>query len=133
MNRSEAMDFIKENQWGVMSTFFPSGTPQLTPVIYALMGDKIQISCTRPRKKTQNLLKNPNAVLCIFMPKFFGPYLTVEGRVEVIEDPDATKNLALYEATRGNPPENVEEFLAERVRAERLIFEMSIDRMYPLD
>ena len=132
MNREEAMDFIKENQWAVMSTFFPGGKTQLTPVIYAVMGDKIHISCTRNRKKTQNLLKNPDAVLCIITPNFFGNYLTVEGRVKVIEDPDAALNLALFEAIRGHPPENVEEFLAQRIRDQRLIFEMSIDRMYPV-
>ncbi|MFQ5896105.1 MAG: PPOX class F420-dependent oxidoreductase [Nitrospinota bacterium] len=133
MKRKEAMAFIARNHWAVMSTFFPRGTPQLTPVVYALMGDKIRISCTRYRKKTKNLLRNPHAVLCIITPKFFGDYLTVEGRVSVVEDPDATQNAALYEAINGKPPDDLEEYLAERIRDQRLILEMTIERLYPLE
>ena len=132
MEREEALRFLKENHRGVLGVLGREGRPHLSPVLFALIDGKIQISSTWDRVKTRYLQRDPRASLCVLTEKFYAPYLTVEGRVELLPDPDGRKNLALYQAITGGPPKDLAEYLAAMKREKRLVYEMTIERMYPL-
>lgn len=132
MEREEALRFLKENHRGVLGVLGGGGRPHLSPVLFALIDGKIQISSTWDRVKTRYLQRDPRASLCVLTEKFYAPYLTVEGRVELLPDPDGRKNLALYQAITGGPPKDLAEYLAAMKREKRLVYEMTIERMYPL-
>lgn len=132
MNRDEAMRFLEENHQGVFCVLRKDGAPHLSPVLYALMDGKIRVSCTWDRVKTKLLRRDSRASLCVILEKFFEAYLSVEGTVRLIEDPDGRENLALYQAVNGGPPDNLDEYLAAMKEDKRLVFEMSVDRIHPV-
>ena len=132
MNREEAMKFLEKNHQGVFCVLRRDGAPHLSPVLYALMDGKIRVSCTWDRVKTKLLRRDSRASLCVIPEKFFEAYLSVEGTVRLIEDPDGRQNLALYQAIAGGPPDNLDEYLAAMKEEKRLVFEMSVDRIHPV-
>ena len=132
MNREEAMKFLEKNHQGVFCVLRRDGAPHLSPVLYALMDGKIRVSCTWDRVKTKLLRRDSRASLCVIPEKFFEAYLSVEGTVRLIEDPDGRQNLALYQAVAGGPPDNLDKYLAAMKEEKRLVFEMSVDRIHPV-
>lgn len=132
MNRSEAIAFIDNAKNGVFTTLLKDGRPHSSPVVFGRTGDNIDISCTWTRLKTKNLQRDPRASLCIIPQDGWHPYLTVEGKTELIEDPEAQMVLDLYRRVTGNEPDDLDEYLQAAKNEQRMIIRLSIDRMYPL-
>ena len=82
--------------------------------------------------KTKHLKQDPRASLCVLTEEFH-PYLTVEGKIDLLSDPDGRKNFDLYQAITGGPPENLAEYFEAMKREKRLVYEMTIEGMYPLE
>ena len=133
MNRDEAMRFLAENHRGVFCALRKNGAPHQSPVIYALMDGKIRLSSTWDRVKTRLLQRDPRASFCVITDKFFDNYIAVEGKVRLVEDPEGRENLALYEAITEGPPDNLDEYLKAMKDEGRLVMEMSVDRVYPVE
>ncbi|MFQ5691750.1 MAG: PPOX class F420-dependent oxidoreductase [Nitrospinota bacterium] len=132
MNRDEAMKFLAANHRGVFCALRKDGTPHQSPVVFALMDGNIRVSTTWDRVKTKLLRQDPRASLCVITEKFFGDYLSAEGKVRLVEDPEGRENLALYEAITGGPPESLDAYLKAMKEEGRLVLEMSVDRVYPV-
>lgn len=103
MELSEALDFMRERQHGVLATNKRDGRPQLSNVTYAVGDDTtICISVTDSRAKTANLRRDPRASLHVAQSDFWA-YAVVECAVDlmpVASDPqDATAD-ALVEHYR---------------------------------
>ncbi len=132
MDRDEALKFLEENNRGVLAVVGRGGNPHLSPIFFALMDGKIRISSAWDRVKTKHLKQDPRASLCALTEEFH-PYLTVEGKIELLSDPDGRKNLDLYQAITGGPPKNLAEYFEAMKREKRLVYEMTIEGMYPLE
>ncbi len=83
--------------------------------------------------KTKNLKRDSRASLCIMSENGWYPYITVEGRCELIEDPDGQANLGLYRRITGGDPDNVDEYLAAMKTEERHIISLPMNRIYPTE
>ncbi|MDA1000741.1 MAG: PPOX class F420-dependent oxidoreductase [bacterium] len=132
MNRSEATAFIDSARNGVLTTLLKDGRPHSSPVVFGRTGENIEISCTWTRLKTKNLQRDPRASLCIIPKDGWHPYLTVEGKAALVEDPDGRMNLDLYRRVTGSEPEDLDEYLQTMKNDQRMIVRLSMDRMYPL-
>ena len=132
MTRDEALAFLQKCHHGVLATLLADGRPHPTPVVFALAGDSVEISMTWTRVKTRNLRRDPRATLCVFPEGAWYPYLCAEGRVELAEDPDGQKNLALYRRITGRDPDDMEEYLQAMKRERRLVARLRLERLYPL-
>jgi hypothetical protein len=95
------------------------------------MDGQVRVSSTWDRVKTRLLKKDARASLCVITDEFFGDYLTVEGTVRLVEDPEGKENLALYQAITGKPPDDLEECLEAMKAEKRLVLEMSVARVHP--
>ncbi len=133
MRREEAAAFIEKEHHGVLVTLLPDGRPHAAPIVYAASGGFAEISTTRGRVKTKNLMRDPRAALCVLPESGWYPYLSAEGRAELVEDPDGQKNLALYRRITGRDPDDLGEYLQAMRRERRLIIRLAIERLYPLD
>ncbi|MEE9274150.1 MAG: TIGR03618 family F420-dependent PPOX class oxidoreductase [bacterium] len=131
MTRDEAAAFLDKETRGILSTLLPDGNSHPTPVVFAPLNGDIEISSSRDRVKTRNLEKDPRATLCV-IPEAFRPYLCVEGRITLVDDPDGQKNLALYRRITGKDPDDTAEYLEAMKKEKRLILRLSMDRLYPL-
>ncbi len=94
MEISEALDFVRQKNQGVLTTQKRDGRPQLSNIAYYVDDEGvIRISVTDGRVKTKNLARDPRASLYVTRDDFWA-YAVVEADVElmpVATDPnDAT-------------------------------------------
>jgi PPOX class probable F420-dependent enzyme len=54
------------------------------------------ISSREAAYKTKNLKRDPRATLCVFNDRFFGNWMHIDGRAEVLSLPDAMDGLVDY-------------------------------------
>jgi PPOX class probable F420-dependent enzyme len=97
MQPDEARGFLRVNHRAVLATARADGRPQLSPVSCGVDGaGRVIISTRETAVKTRNLRRNPLASLCVFTDAFFGPWVQVEGKAEIISLPGAMESLVEY-------------------------------------
>lgn len=97
MDIDEARDFLREHHRAVMHTYRDDGTPQLSPIMTTIDDEGRAIVSTRaPSMKVRNLEDDPRTSLCVFTDDFFGPWVRIDGRAEIVRLPDALELLVDY-------------------------------------
>lgn len=97
MDLDRARGFVRENHHAVLVTTRDDGSPQTSPVAATVDGEgRVVVSTRETAVKTRNLRKRPTAWLCVFTDAFFGPWVQVEGQVEIVELPEAMDPLIDY-------------------------------------
>lgn len=85
----KARAFLREKRFAVLATLNKDGTPQLTTMWYLLEDDGTILMNTRAgRLKERNMRRDPRIALC-FEDGY--NYLTIKGRVEMIDDPQISQ------------------------------------------
>ncbi len=132
MKADEAREFIAAHHRAVLATLRADGQPQLSPVLCAVDDDgRVIISTRETAIKTRNLRRHPYASLCVLNDNFFGQWVQVEGRAEIVSLPDAMDLLVdYYRRTAGEHPDWAE-YRAAMERDRRVIVRVSIDRAGP--
>jgi PPOX class probable F420-dependent enzyme len=120
-------DLLAGPHLSVLATTNPDGEPQTSVIFVTREGDDILFSTIRGRRKTTNMQRNPRVNLLVHrLPVADGypPYVTMSGRVALVDDPDGSFHQAMYDIHMGGatpPPEP---------GAERLIVRMRPDKFY---
>ncbi len=97
MDLNEARDFVRAHGRAVLATVRADGSPQMSPVVVAVGDDGALLVSTREQSvKTRHIRRTPRVTLCVLSEAFFGPWIYVEGDVEVITLPDAMEGLVDY-------------------------------------
>jgi PPOX class probable F420-dependent enzyme len=132
MNLDEARNVIRDQHHAVLATYRLDGTPQLSPVTANVDGDGyVVISTRRAAYKVRNLRRDPRAYLCVFPDGFYGNWVQVDGRVTVVDLPEAMEGLVdYYRRTSGEHPD-WEDYRTAMVREGRVLLRMAIDRAGP--
>jgi PPOX class probable F420-dependent enzyme len=122
MEIKEALDFLRANHKSVLITFKQDGAVQPSPVNHGVDGSgRVVISSREPAFKVRNLRRNPRATLCAFTDNFYGPWVSIDGTVEIVSLPGAMEPLVdLYRQIQGEHPD-WEDYRAAMVRDQRLI------------
>jgi PPOX class probable F420-dependent enzyme len=128
MTPAEKAEFVRANHRAVLVTRRADDRLQTSPIVCGVHDDgRVAISVTQDRAKTKNLRRDPNATLCVFTNDFFGAWVQVEGRAEIVDLPDAMDGLkALYRQVAGEHPDWAD-FEAAMVRDGRVLVLISID------
>ena len=121
MDLDRARRFLEEHHRGVLATRRGDGGLQQSPVIATVDGEgRVVISSRETAYKTRNLRRDPWVQLCAFTDRFFGPWVFVEGRADVISLPEAMDPLIdYYKRFPGENPDWDE--YRERMRRERRV------------
>ena len=133
MTHDEALAFLNEQHYGVLSTLIEDGRSHPTPIVFDYADGVAEISMTWDRVKARNLKRDPRATLCVMPQDSFYPYLCAEGEAELVEDPDGMKNLDLYRRITGKDPDDLDEYLQAMKNEKRLVARLSVKRMYPVN
>lgn len=81
----KARAFLREKRFAVLATLNKDGSPQLTTMWYLLENDGTILMNTRAgRLKERNMRREPQVSICV--PDGY-TYVTIKGRVEMIDDP----------------------------------------------
>jgi PPOX class probable F420-dependent enzyme len=138
LSEDEARRFIANRRRGVLVTLKRSdGRPQLSNVLYALIGDRVRVSVTDDRAKTANLRNDPRVSLHVSSDDFW-TYVVAEGVADVSPvartpgDETCRRLLETYEAAAGRAHPDPEEFFQAMVDERRLEVSFAIEHLYPL-
>ena len=135
MDLATALDFVRPQHRGVLTTIRRDGRPQISNIIYATdeVGT-IRISVTAPRAKTRNLRRDPRASLYVCADDFWA-YAVVEGEASLSptaaapDDATVDELVELYRSLSGEHP-NWDEYRATMVADERVVVRIVPARAY---
>ncbi len=97
MDAEQAREFLRSNHRAVLVTRRGDGRPQTSPVLAAVDGEgRVVVSTRETAMKARNLARDPHASLCALSDGFFGPWVQVDGEVEIVGRPEAVEVLVDY-------------------------------------
>jgi PPOX class probable F420-dependent enzyme len=128
----DARKFVASNHRAVLITRRSSGGLQTSPVLVGVDGEGTLVISTREAAyKTRNLRRDPTAVVCVFSDGFFGRWLQVEGRAQVVSLPEAMEGLVdYYRGISGEHPD-WDEYRRAMQQQRRVLLRVAIDRVGP--
>jgi PPOX class probable F420-dependent enzyme len=132
MDVGAAQEFLRTNHQAVLVTFRRDGRPQTSPVSASVDDEgRVVISTRETALKVKNLERRPDASLCCFSDGFFGPWVQVDGQVEVVRLPEAMEPLVdYYRSVRGEHPD-WGDYRAAMVRDRRVLLRLTITSAGP--
>lgn len=122
MDLQDALDFLRSNHRSVLIARRRDGEPQPSPVVHGVDPQgRVVVSSREPAYKVRNIRRDPRVTLCAFTDNFFGKWVVVEGRAEIISLPDAMEKLVeLYRSIAGEHPD-WDDYRAAMAREKRVI------------
>ena len=132
MDLQDALDFLRANHRSVLIARRGDGEPQPSPVVHGVDGQgRVVVSSREPAYKVRNLRRDPRVTLCAFPDNFFGKWVTVEGRAEIVSLPDAMEPLVdLYRSVAGEHPD-WDDYRQAMVREQRVIIAITPESAGP--
>lgn len=129
---TEALGKLETLHRAVLGTFRRDGSPQLSPVVCVLDEEhRLVVSTRETAMKVHNLKRDPRVVLCVFSDAFYGPWLQVEGRAEIVPLPEAMAGLvSYYRALSGEHPD-WDEYRRAMVEEKRVLLRIALEKAGP--
>ncbi|GAA4213118.1 MULTISPECIES: PPOX class F420-dependent oxidoreductase [Microbispora] len=132
MDLDKAREFVRNNHRAVMLTWHPDGRPQTSPVTVGCDEDgHIVVSSRETAVKTRNLRNNPQVVLTVTTDAFFGAWVQIEGKAEVVPLPEAMEPLVQYYRDISGEHPDWDDYRAAMVRDKRVIIRIEPTRAGP--
>jgi PPOX class probable F420-dependent enzyme len=132
MGPDDAREFVNSNHRAVLITRRPGRGLQTSPVLVGVDGQgKLVISTREGAYKTRNLRRDPAAVLCVVSDGFFGGWVQIEGRAQVVSLPEAMGGLVDdYRRISGEHPD-WDDYQRAMQQQRRVLVRVSIDTVGP--
>ncbi|MHB8681093.1 MAG: PPOX class F420-dependent oxidoreductase [Acidimicrobiales bacterium] len=131
MEIGQALDLVRRQHRAVLATTRGDGRPQLSPVTAAVLDGKVVVSSRERAMKVRNLLRRPYGSLCVLADDFFGPWVQVEGPVEIVRLPEALDGLVEYYRSVSGEHPNWDEYRAAMTEEQRVLISMTVERAGP--
>ena len=133
MDAEAAREFLRSNHRAVLITARADGRPQSSPVAASVDEDgKVVVSTRETAMKVKNLERRPEASLCVFTDDFFGPWVQVDGTVEIVRLPEAMERLVdYYRTVSGGEHPDWDDYRAAMERERRVLLRMTVTAAGP--
>ena len=132
MDLDQAREHIRAHSHAVLATLRRDGTPQLSPIMAVVDGaGRVVISSRETAMKVKNLRRTPTAWLCVLSDEFFGPWVQVEGSVQIVSLPEAMDDLIDYYRRAAGEHPDWADYRAAMEREQRVLIRLSITRAGP--
>jgi PPOX class probable F420-dependent enzyme len=132
MDTAEALDFLRANHRGVMATTKADGSTQMSPITVGVDREgRVVMSSRETAYKVRHLRSLPYAAICAFTDGFFGPWVQVEGPVEIVSLPEAMEPLIEYYRDISGEHPDWDDYRAAMERDKRVILRMTVERAGP--
>ncbi len=131
MTPEEALAFVAGNHRAVMVTRRSDGGLQTSPLTVGVDDEKIVISSRETAYKVRNLRRDPSATLCVLNDGFYGDWIQVEGRAEIVSLPEAMEGLVDYYRRISGEHPDWDDYREAMVRDKRVLLRVSIDKAGP--
>ena len=133
MDIAEAKEFLKGKQHGVLVARKKDGSLQMTLVSPAIgtNGDLI-ITSRETTYKVKNIKRNPQISLLVFGEKFNGSnYIQVDGKAEIIPQPQAMDIILDWHRQIRGEPENWDDIKKKTIAERRIAMRFNIEKVGP--
>ena len=131
MDLDEARAFLREHHHGVLATRRADGIMQ-SPVLVNVDGEgRAIISSRETAFKVRNLRRDPWAQLCVVTDTFFGRWIVIEGRAQVLSLPEAMDPLIDYHERFPGEKPDWDEYCARMRREHRVLIRIELMRAGP--
>ena len=132
MDTAAALEFIRSNHHGVMSTRRADGLPAMSPIACAVDPEgRVVVSTRETAMKAKHLARDPRVAICVLSDGFFGEWVQVEGTAEVVHLPDAMDGLVdYYRQVSGEHPD-WDDYRAAMARDRRVLVRITVTRSGP--
>ena len=132
MDLNEALNVIREQHRAVLATMRDDGTPQMSPILVAVDDDgQVLVSTRETAVKVRNLRRDPRVWLCVLPDGFFGRWVQVEGRAEIVSLPDAMEGLVDYFRRVSGEHDDWDDYRAAMERERRVLLRVTVTRAGP--
>ena len=132
MDLDEARAYVREHSHAVLSTVRRDGTPQLSPVTATVdAAGRVVVSSRETAYKVRNLRRDPRAWLCVFSDAFYGPWVQVEGSVDVLSLPEALEPLVDYYRAVAGEHDDWDDYRRAMVEEQRCLIRVTLTRAGP--
>ena len=132
MDTTEALDFLRSNHRAVMATTKADGSTQMSPITVGVDSEgRVVVSSRETAYKVRHLRALPYAAICAFTNDFFGPWVQVEGPVDVVSLPDAMEPLIDYYRSISGEHPDWDDYRAAMEKDQRVILRMTVERAGP--
>jgi PPOX class probable F420-dependent enzyme len=132
MDAAEALDFLRANHRAVMATTKADGSTQMSPITVGVDREgRVVVSSRETAYKVRHLRALPYAAICAFTDQFFGPWVQVEGPVEIVSLPEAMEPLVDYYRDISGEHPDWDDYRAAMERDRRVILRMTVERAGP--
>jgi PPOX class probable F420-dependent enzyme len=133
VDRRGLLEFIRPRHQGILVTTRRDGWPQMSPVTIGVDdAGRIVVSSYPERAKARNATRRDQASMCVLSEEFNGEWVQVDGRVEVVDQPEAVEALVdYYRAISGEHPD-WDEYRRAMVEQGKVLLRLSIERWGPI-
>jgi PPOX class probable F420-dependent enzyme len=107
VDRDGLLGFVRPRHRVILTTTRADGTPQLSPVTAGVDAEGRVVIATYPdRAKARNARREPTVSVLVLSDEWNGPWVQLDGTVEVLDLPDALEPLVdYYRAISGEHPD----------------------------
>jgi PPOX class probable F420-dependent enzyme len=128
----DAKAFLEDNHRAVLVTRRFDGRLQSSPVVVGTDGDgRAVISSRETAYKTKNLKRDPRATLCVMNNRFYGEWIQIDGRAELVSLPNALDGLVDYYRRISGEHPDWDDYRAAMVRERRVLLRIEIEHAGP--
>jgi PPOX class probable F420-dependent enzyme len=128
----EARAYLRDHHHAILATMRSDGTPQMSPVVVGIDdAGRAVVSSRETAYKVRNLRRDSRAWLCVFSDRFYGPWIQIEGDVEIVSLPEAMDGLvAYYRGIAGEHPD-WDDYRSAMQREQRVLLRLTLTRAGP--
>lgn len=132
MDIDRARDFARRNHRSVLATRTSGGGIQQSPVLVTLDDEGyLLVSSRETAYKTKNVRRDPWVQLLLINDGFFGDWMYVEGRAEVVSLPEAMEPLVEYYRSISGEHDDWDAYRAAMERDKRVVLRIEPERAGP--
>jgi PPOX class probable F420-dependent enzyme len=132
MDLDDARAVIREQSHAVLTTLKADGSPQMSPVTVGVHDDgHLLVSSRETAYKVRHLLRDPRVWLCVFPDEFYGRWVQVAGRADVVSLPDAMPGLEDYYRRLSGEHPNWDDYREAMRRDQRVLLRIAVERAGP--
>ena len=132
MELDAARTFVRDHHRAVLLTRRRDGSAQMSPIMCGVDDDgTVVVSSRETAVKTKNARRDPRVSLCVVSDGFFGPWVQVDGRAEIVSLPEAMEGLIEYYRGVSGEHSDWDDYRAAMERERRVLLRVHLERAGP--
>ena len=129
----QLLDFVRPRHHGILATTRRDGRPQISPVTMGIDTEgRVTVSSYPERAKSKNAARNDHASVCVLSNEFNGEWVQLDGRIEVVQQPEAVEALVDYYRSISGEHPNWDEYRQAMIRQGKVLLRLTIERWGPI-